>query len=121
MTNRSGFTFVELLVSITIIALLTSAAVVSYTNVSRNSRDSRRLLDIENIRSALELCRTESGSYPPSIYTPDNITCDSVVYLAITPKDPKTDSNYVYVRNSLTSYNLSCTLEGGGACSFTNP
>ena len=119
MKKRSGFTFVELLLVVTIIAILTGVAMVSYTNVSRNSRDSRRRLDIENIRSALELCRTESGSYPASVY--DNITCDSVVYLADTPKDPKSVGNYSYNKVSDTSYTLSCVLESGEGCSFANP
>ncbi|MBU1200491.1 type II secretion system GspH family protein [Patescibacteria group bacterium] len=122
--KRTGFTFVELLVVITIIAILTGAAVASFGNTNIKSRNARRLADIETIRSALELCRTEAGSYPLSIYTPDNITCDSVVYLTSTPKDPKyvtPDDEYVYVRSSATSYTISCTLEGGGSCSFSNP
>ncbi|MBU1070817.1 type II secretion system GspH family protein [Patescibacteria group bacterium] len=119
--KRTGFTFVELLVVITIIAILTGAAVASFGNTNIKSRNARRLADIETIRSALELCRTEAGSYPLSIYTPDNITCDSVVYLTSTPKDPKTNGNYSYTRSSATSYTISCTLEGGGSCSFSNP
>lgn len=117
-----GFTFVELLVVITIIAVLTGAAIVSFTNTSRRSRDTRRKLDIENIRSALELCRSESGSYPPSIYS--DITCSGETYLADTPEDPKytaPDDQYNYVFGSATSYTISCVLESGDACSFVNP
>jgi general secretion pathway protein G len=114
-----GFTFVELLVVITIIAVLTGAAVVSFTNTSKRSRDTRRKLDVENIRSALELCRTEEGSYPLSIYS--NITCGTETYLGGTPKDPKTDSVYDYSKVSNTSYTIECELESLEPCSFTNP
>ncbi len=119
MKNKFGFTFIELLVVITIIAILTGAAVVSFTSTSKRSRDTRRELDIENIRSALELCRTEEGSYPLSIY--DSIVCGSETYLSSTPKDPKSNGNYTYIRVSTTSYTISCELESLEPCSFTNP
>jgi prepilin-type N-terminal cleavage/methylation domain-containing protein len=118
-SGKRGFTFVELLVVITIIAILTGAAAVSFTNTSIRSRDSRRKLDIENIRSALELCRTESGSYPPSIY--NSISCGGETYLNDTPKDPKTDATYTYGFVSATSYTITCVLESGDSCSFINP
>ena len=119
MNKKSGFTFVELLVVVTIIAILTGAAVVSFTNTSRRSRDTRRMLDIENIRSALELCRTEEGSYPLSVY--NSIVCGDETYLSDTPSDPKTDSNYTYTKISNTSYTIVCELESLEPCSFTNP
>jgi|APSaa5957512622_1039677.scaffolds.fasta_scaffold229501_1 general secretion pathway protein G len=119
---EKGFTFVELLVVIVIIAVLTGAAVVSFTNTSRRSRDTRRKLDVENIRSALELCRSESGSYPLTIYP--TILCGGETYLADTPEDPKystPDDEYGYVYGSATSYTISCVLESGDTCNFTNP
>lgn len=114
-----GFTFVELLVVITIIAVLTGAAAVSFTGTSRRSRDARRKLDVENIRSALELCRSENGGYPLAVY--NDVVCGTETYLTDTPKDPKTEENYVYTRVSDTSYTISCTLESGEDCSFVNP
>jgi len=122
MRREKAFTFVELLVVVTIIAVLAGVAVVSFTNTSRRSRDTRRKLDIENIRSALELCRTETGSYPLSIY--DDIVCGGETYLSDTPKDPKYDSpddKYSYTRSSATSYSISCILESGESCTFSNP
>jgi len=119
MKKQGGFTFVELLVVITIIAILTGAAVVSFTNTNRRSRDTRRRLDIESIRSALELCRTEAGAYPLSIYP--GISCDGETYLSDTPEDPKTAGIYTYAQSSATSYTIDCVLESGEACSFSNP
>lgn len=117
--RQSGFTFIELLVVMTIIAVITGVAVVSYNATALKSRDARRKTDIESIRSALELCRTESGSYPASIY--NNMSCSGEVYLLNTPRDPKTNAPYLYTMTSATTYTLSCTLESGDSCSFQNP
>ncbi|MCX8008338.1 MAG: hypothetical protein N3A54_01400, partial [Patescibacteria group bacterium] len=53
-----------MLVVVSIIVLLTGIGVSSYTTVSRRSRDARRLNDLEQIRSALEMYRAANGYYP---------------------------------------------------------
>jgi general secretion pathway protein G len=62
--NTQGFTLLEVLVSATIIAVLTVIGVVSYGSVNRRSRDVKRKSDLEQVRSALEMYRTDNGSYP---------------------------------------------------------
>ncbi len=62
--NRRGFTLLELLVSATLIAVLTTIGIVSYSSVNRRSRDVKRKSDIEQIRSALEMFRSDMGYYP---------------------------------------------------------
>lgn len=109
--NTKGFTFVELLVVITIIAVLSGVAMVSFTGTNKNARDSRRRLDLEQIRSALEICRSEDGSYPLSIGT--TITCGGQVYLDPVPEDPKEGQvgyGYQYTYISGTAYTL-CALK----------
>lgn len=103
MNKFRGFTFIELLVVITIIAVVFAAGVVSYTTISKNSRNARRSADMEAIRQALEMCRSIDGSYPASVYT--SVTCPvsiTVVTLKTTPFDPKPcaakpDGQYLYV------------------------
>jgi len=121
-----GFSFVELLVVISIIVVLAAVGTVSYTSISKNSRDARRRADIESIRSALEICRTERGIYPDAIYTSGNVRCTGtpeLITLNNTPKDPKTSNNYVYARGAspFTTYTLTCTLEGAGTCIYKQP
>lgn len=58
-----GFTLLEILVAAGIILLLTSVGVVTYSNVTRRSRDARRTSDIEQIRQALEMVRADFGFY----------------------------------------------------------
>ena len=105
-----GFTFIELLVSVTIMAVMMAAAVVSYSNTNLRSRDTKRKADLEVIRSALEICRSNTGSYPASIA--GTVTCsDGTVTLQTTPTDPKTEAVYTYSRPTTTTYTLSGDLE----------
>lgn len=59
-----GFTLIEILVAVTIIAVLTAIGLVSYGSANRNSRDAKRKSDIEQIRQALEMYRADNGFYP---------------------------------------------------------
>ena len=64
--TQSGFTLIELLVSITIISLLTVIGAVTYIQTSVNARDAKRKADLETVRQALVLYKTDSstGLYP---------------------------------------------------------
>lgn len=120
MRKQRGFTFIELLVVVTISALLMGAAMVGYSSITRRSRDTRRRTDIETIRAALELYRSENGSYPLSVNEGGTIGTGEVTYLNPVPGDPK-DGSYVYTRPTTTTYTLSCTLESEDECSYVNP
>ncbi len=59
-----GFTLIELMIVIVIIAILATIGLVMYTNVQRSARDSKRIQDINAIQNALEQYRAFNGSYP---------------------------------------------------------
>lgn len=61
---RSGFTLVELLVVIVIIAILAAITMVAYNGIQGRARDAGRLSDIETIAKALELYYGDNGQYP---------------------------------------------------------
>jgi len=67
MKKRLGFTLIELMVVISIIAILVTAGAVIYSKVLANSRDAKRKADLETVKSALVLYRTDNGSYPSAI------------------------------------------------------
>lgn len=115
--KNSGFTFIEILVVVTVIALLTTIAAVSYTAVNKRSRDAKRLGDLEQIRAALELCRTEQSTYPASIAS--GVVCGANTYLTPLPKDPRDGQvgyGYTYTRLTTTTYSLCATLEDTTQC-----
>lgn len=64
--KKNGFSLIELLVVATIIIVLAGIGMVSFVNAGKGARDSRRKADLENVRQALVLYKTESatGQYP---------------------------------------------------------
>jgi general secretion pathway protein G len=115
-----GYTLIELLVVISIIAILSSLAMVAYQASRKSARDGRRKADLEQIRSALEMYRSDKGSYPTSLTAGGSIG----VYMTF-PGDPLTNQLYSYtpsldVNNSAVSYSLCAALEtssGSTSCS----
>lgn len=70
MSTRSGFTLLEILLTIGIIAVLATVVVVSLDPVARfkDARDSRRLADIQSILSAVhQYVIDNQGSYPEGL------------------------------------------------------
>ena len=110
--KKDGFSFIEILVVTTIIAVLTAVGVANFRVANQKARDGRRQGDLEQIRAALELYRTDELAYP----TNDIISADIIqssggtTYMADVPDDPSTD--YVYYYNSGGStYTLCAALE----------
>ena len=64
--NRSqkGFTLIELLVVIAIIGILAAVVLVSLNSARSKSRDARRLADIRQVQTAMELFYNDNTSYP---------------------------------------------------------
>ncbi len=62
--NKKGFTLIELLVVVAVIGLLSSVILVSISAARARGRDARRLQDIRQFASALEMFFIDKGSYP---------------------------------------------------------
>jgi prepilin-type N-terminal cleavage/methylation domain-containing protein len=64
--KRRGFTLIELLVVISIIGILSSVVLVSLNAARAKSRDAKRLSDMHQLQTALELYALKNRTYPPS-------------------------------------------------------
>jgi general secretion pathway protein G len=115
---KKSFTLIEILVVATIIGLLAAGAAVSYSQFSKQSRDAKRKADLEQIRAALEMYRSNNNSYPTTITiscsSSGGITDASNTYLSQIPKDPKCSTYTYYGSISTNDYTLAAYLEAGG-------
>lgn len=120
--QQRGFTLIELLVVATIIIVISAIGLVSFTNTGRSARDSKRRADLETVRQALVLYRSEEGSYPVGQF-------DAVVSLLATedyisnptPVDPKNEAPYRYeLRSDATGFCLCAQLESPGSGNATS-
>lgn len=59
-----GFTLIELLVVIAIISLLSSIVLASLSSARAQARDARRVADLNQLRTALELYYADYDKYP---------------------------------------------------------
>lgn len=122
MRINNGFTLIEVLVVSTIIALLATIGITSYTSFNHQARDARRKADIEQIRGALELYRSNNGAYPTPAgsyglgFGSGALTDSSNTYLSKLPADPQTAKTYYYTLSS-GDYTLGAMLEGSSSCS----
>ncbi len=61
--KKKGFTLIELLIVIAIIGLLATLGIISMTSARAKARDSKRISDLTQIRSAMELYYNDKGTY----------------------------------------------------------
>lgn len=112
---KHGFTLIELLVVIVIIGVLATLATVAVSSARTKARDARRVSDIKQIQTALELYMADYSEYPPAtsvtaglpLTSPDG----SKTYMAKLPADPSASQSYKYLLPSSNKYELIYTLE----------
>jgi len=62
--NKQGFTMVELLVVIAVIAFIMTAAIYMINSARIKARDTKRLSDIKQLERTLKIYYNENGKYP---------------------------------------------------------
>jgi len=127
--TKRAFTLVELIVVITILAILWTIAFISLQWYSRDARDSKRTADLWNIKTSLELFSLKTWKYPiPDSYSTityswwtEKVWYQWVVWDQVTinlkslnekPLDPLTNDPYVYsTTNSYKEYEVLALYE----------
>jgi len=128
MKKSKGFTLIELLVVIAIIGLLSTLAVVALNNARQKSRDAKRVSDVKQVSTALELYFADNNSYPTAATAITlggastaclgtsgfAATCTGTTYMGQVPAapTPPTGNVYTYTSADGSTYGIAFTLEG---------
>lgn len=130
MNNKNkGFTLIEMLIVIAIIAILSAIVLTSVSGFQASARDTARVGNLKNIQSYLELFYNKCGYYPG--YQGGNSTCNATLQqwsdlsslmstVGVTnqlPKDPSAGRSFCYGvnPNDGNSYILGTVLESSNS------
>ena len=115
--SKKAFTLVELLVVVAIIAILASALLVGLGGARQKARDARRIADLRNVQSALEVYYARHNEYPTSTSWADlENDLNNAGITSQLPGDPLTGTyDYVYCDNA-QRYVIRAQLESSENC-----
>ena len=95
--KSKGFTIVELLIVIVVIAILATLVIVTFTGIQQKARDSKRQTDIDAVDSHLEAFYASNGYYPTlaALQDPSWVSSNMKGLDESALADPKVPSNDV--------------------------
>lgn len=105
---RKGFTLVELLVVISIIAILSVIGITVFSSAQKSARDAKRRADLQALRLALEQYKTANGIYPVT---------GAEIWYSSESDDSASDNNGNYILNLAPNYIVSLPRDPTGGAS----
>lgn len=115
MRKEKGFTLIEILIVVAIIALLSTIVLVGVGTFRSRGRDARRISDLSQVQNGLELYYTKNGTYPDASAWDKlqaALTGSAGLGIVNVPNDPTTGWNYGYCTDATkTKYVLGAYLE----------
>lgn len=124
MSKLKGFTLLELIIGMAIVAVLMGLSILGIQTVQRSSRDTARRAAVNAIQLEIEAIRADTGSYPTSIsmvtatrvvtFNPSSRTL-TLTDAAQTPRTAtgQDGTQYCYAVSSGV-YQFGAALEAGG-------
>ncbi|MBU2543013.1 type II secretion system GspH family protein [Patescibacteria group bacterium] len=109
--SKLGFSLIELLVVATIMIVIATIGLVSYSQATRNSRNAKRKSDLEAVKQALVLYRNDNSQYPSGTNFTSMLTTinDYISFNSVSdPKSPTYDYTY---SSDASVFELCATLE----------
>jgi prepilin-type N-terminal cleavage/methylation domain-containing protein len=125
VNKQAGFTIVELLIVVVVIAILAAITIVSFNGIQTRARDSARDSAVHTIRTALENYANINGGVYPNACGTASFGCDSSKlsssltpdYINSVPPDPTSGATIDYVVSTgFGGYALYIKYEAKPAC-----
>lgn len=118
--TKKGFTLIELMVVITVIAILAAIALFSFTRIQKQARDARRKSEMKTLATALQAYYTDNNlAYPDTAAGLAPLALNKVYIgsVPVAPAGPSVAPNidYTYVSTAPNTYALCVQLEIAGA------
>jgi len=114
--NKKGFTLIEILLAVAILAILSGFVMVQMNGANNAAKDAKRKADIDLIKNAVVSYRTENYSKTPvedcAIGTCTSLPTSLQPFLATIPNDPDSSKSYRYVSDG-TNCSVYATLSDG--------
>jgi general secretion pathway protein G len=107
-TAEQGFTLLELMIVMVIIALLAAIAIPSYTNNIRNAKEAVLKEDLHTMRTAIDSYTVDKQKAPQSL---DDLV--QAGYLKAMPKDPFTERDDTWVPDESSDMSTTDQTDSG--------
>jgi prepilin-type N-terminal cleavage/methylation domain-containing protein len=104
MRNQRGFTIVELLVVIVVIAILAAITIVAYNGIQNRAYNTTVQSDLANLAKKVSLINAETGAYP--------LTLDASMGIKLT-RSAYADTNNVYYCAETTGFAVLAKSKSG--------
>lgn len=99
--DQKKFSWLHLIIATAVVGLILLILSLLLNNAQEETRDTKRVADIQTMRFALELYFQDCGHYPTALIAGKSISsveeCNGQVYLAKISSDPLSGEAYPYV------------------------
>jgi prepilin-type N-terminal cleavage/methylation domain-containing protein len=102
-SNKRGFTIVELLIVIVVIAILAAISIVAYNGIQDRAKNIRVQSDIKQVATLIEMYYAQEGTYP-STGSLSNVYSDANCTFAADSNGAKTKTVFSLLASDLESF-----------------